>query len=585
MSDEGRLVSGRYRLTSRIGAGAMGVVWLAKDERLQRVVAVKQLLLPANLDRTETEEAKQRAMREGRIAARLQHPNAIGVFDVAEDDGAPWLVMEYLPSRSLAAVVSEEGPLPPREVARIGSQVALALAAAHQAGIVHRDVKPGNILIGDDGTVKITDFGISRAQGDVTVTRTGMLAGTPAYLAPEVAKGYEPGSPSDVFSLGSTLYAVVEGEPPFGLNENTLALLHAVAAGVVRPPQMAGPLTPVLMHLLRPQPNDRPNMTQASEAMLAVSQGRQSALSTPPGGWATVVTPTTQLPNGPSAPTQNMPPSALPGPIQAPIPMPPRLHQPSHPPTGQHQQPPMTRLDARPLSDAPMTRIGPPTPPPRPHPATSTGGGTRPPTGPKKAGAGQSPPPERSSSRKTILLAAAAVVVAALVGVLIANAMVNNNSGNAATPSAEPTTAAASTTTKKASPPKKTSSETSSSTTTSSTTTTTAPTLTPEDLVTEVETYYNLLPGNPLSAYNRLGEAMRSKHSYQEFKAFWATVKELKVEDADPQGKDKVRVRLTYTMKEGDKEQSETRTLTLVADPDTGKPRINGDSRTGGGGS
>ena len=273
MSDEGRLIAGRYRLSQRIGSGAMGVVWRAEDERLHRTVAVKQLVLQPGLSETESNEAIQRAMREGRIAARLHHPNAITVFDVVEENGAPCLVMEYLPSRSLAAVMAERGPLPPTEVARIGSHVAAALAAAHTAGIIHRDIKPGNILLGDDGTVKITDFGISRASGDVTVTKTGMVAGTPAYLAPEVACGKDPSPASDVFSLGSTLYAAVEGRPPFGLNENTLALLHAVATGRVQPPQQAGPLTPVLARLLAADPADRPTMAEAQELLEVVASG------------------------------------------------------------------------------------------------------------------------------------------------------------------------------------------------------------------------------------------------------------------------------------------------------------------------
>ncbi|MGH3577904.1 MAG: serine/threonine-protein kinase, partial [Mycobacterium sp.] len=187
----------------------MGVVWRAHDERLDRTVAIKELLMQPGLPAADAQAARDRAMREGRIAARLKHPNAIHVYDVALDDATgasgqvvPWLVMEYLPSRSLAAVLAEQGTLAPHEAARIGRQVAAALTAAHEAGIVHRDVKPGNVLLGQDGLVKITDFGISRASWDATVTRTGVLAGTPAYFAPEVARGELPGPASDVFSLG-----------------------------------------------------------------------------------------------------------------------------------------------------------------------------------------------------------------------------------------------------------------------------------------------------------------------------------------------------------------------------------------------
>lgn len=273
MSDEGRLVAGRYRVQRRIGSGAMGVVWECVDERLHRTVAVKQLLLQPGLDQGEADEARQRAMREGRIAARLQHQHAISVYDVAEDEGQPVLVMEFLPSTSLASMMSEHGPLPPREVGRIGAQVAGALGAAHAAGVVHRDIKPGNILLGDNGTVKITDFGISRAQGDVQVTKTGMLAGTPAYLSPDVAMGQEPTPASDVFSLGATLYAAIEGRPPFGLNENTLALLHAVAAARVVPPQQSGPMAEPLMAMMQARPEDRPDMAQVHEMLQSVADG------------------------------------------------------------------------------------------------------------------------------------------------------------------------------------------------------------------------------------------------------------------------------------------------------------------------
>ncbi|GAA5170942.1 MULTISPECIES: serine/threonine-protein kinase [Amycolatopsis] len=280
MSDEGRLVAGRYRVVRRIGTGAMGAVWQAHDEVLARTVAIKQLLLQPGLDPHEAEDAKQRTMREGRIAARLHHPNAITVFDVVTDDnGHPCLVMEYLPSTSLAEMLRERKTLPPVEVARIGAQIASALKEAHAVGIVHRDIKPGNILLGDNGIVKITDFGISRAKDDVTVTKTGMIAGTPAYLAPEVAIGGDPGPESDVFSLGSTLYAACEGQPPFGLSENTLSLLHAVAAGQINPPRQSGPLASVLAVMLHPDVKHRPTAEEAEELLAAVGRGE-----TPLGG-------------------------------------------------------------------------------------------------------------------------------------------------------------------------------------------------------------------------------------------------------------------------------------------------------------
>jgi serine/threonine protein kinase len=278
MTEDDQFVAGRYRLVERIGTGAMGVVWRAHDERLNRTVAVKKLLLPPGLPEDEATEAVARCLREGRIAARLHHTNAISVYDVVDEDGVPCLIMEYLPSKSLAQALGDYGPMEPREVARIGAQAAAALAAAHAAGIVHRDIKPGNILLGDDGSVKITDFGISRATDDVTVTKTGMIAGTPAYLAPEVAVGKDPGPASDVFSLGSTLFAAVEGEPPFGLSENTLGLLHAVAAGKINPPRYAGPLTDVLLSMLATEPAHRPSTSKTRDMLAAVGRGDEPSV-------------------------------------------------------------------------------------------------------------------------------------------------------------------------------------------------------------------------------------------------------------------------------------------------------------------
>jgi len=254
-----RTIAGRYRLTARIGEGGMGVVWRAEDTRLRRIVAVKELLTRNGFDA----DSAKRAVREGRIAARLQHPNVIALYDVIEDEGRPWLVMEYLPSRSLAGILADRGALPPDEARRIGRQLTAGLAAAHDAGVVHRDVKPGNVLVTEFGTVKVTDFGTSRVAGEGTLTGSGLLVGTPAYLAPEVARGGEPGFPADVFGVGATLYAAVEGTPPFGLDGNPIVLLHRAAEGKYAPPANAGSLEPVLTRLLDPDPDTRPSMAEA----------------------------------------------------------------------------------------------------------------------------------------------------------------------------------------------------------------------------------------------------------------------------------------------------------------------------------
>ncbi len=268
-------IGNRYRIEEQIGIGAMGAVWRATDELLNRPVAVKELLaLAPGTSAADVEESRQRLLREGRIGARLQHAHVISMFDVVIHDERPWLVMEYLPSDSLATVVRHKGPLAPVQVAAIGRDVADGLSAAHLAGVVHRDVKPGNVLIGTDGRVKLTDFGVSRAVDDVQLTRTGLIAGTPAFLAPEIAQGRTPTSASDVFALGATLYAAVEGVPPFGLDDNAYALLHKVATEPPVPPQHAGPLTVLLMRLLAVDPAERPSAAQARDLLGAVAAGQ-----------------------------------------------------------------------------------------------------------------------------------------------------------------------------------------------------------------------------------------------------------------------------------------------------------------------
>lgn len=254
----------------------MGIVWRATDERLERAVAIKQILTQQGLSEDERANVRQRAMREARNAARFQHPNAIVVFDITEHDGDPCLVMEYLPAQSLSTILAEREILPVPEVCRIGEQIAAALLAAHRAGLVHRDIKPGNILIDDHGTCKITDFGISRASGDLTLTQTGMIGGTPAYLAPELARGADPKPSSDVFSLGATLYHAIEGLPPYGDNTNQFALLYAAASANINQPVQSGPAAGLLMNLMRADPDERPSMQETRDQLARIAGGGSS---------------------------------------------------------------------------------------------------------------------------------------------------------------------------------------------------------------------------------------------------------------------------------------------------------------------
>ncbi|MFI5777259.1 protein kinase [Nocardia sp. NPDC051570] len=271
------LVAGRYRLQSKLGGGGMGAVWLAHDRLLDRDVAIKQVLSTAGLSEHEANEVRNRIIHEGRVAAKLSHEHAVAVYDVVLEAGEPWLVMEYLPSRNVAKAITLVDALPVIEVAQIGAQVADALAAAHAAGITHRDIKPGNILVADRGAevgkVKLSDFGISSGGGEPSDEADDVITGTPAYLPPEVARGYRPTAASDVFSLGATLYTAVEGHPPYGFDEDNNVIVERAAMAQIIPPTRAGALTEVLLHMMEPAPQRRPNMAEARDEILTAAFG------------------------------------------------------------------------------------------------------------------------------------------------------------------------------------------------------------------------------------------------------------------------------------------------------------------------
>ncbi|WP_431728730.1 serine/threonine-protein kinase [Verrucosispora sp. TAA-831] len=269
-----QLVADRYRLLSPLGQGGMGRVWKARDEVLHRDVAIKELVPPPGLTNDERREMRERSLREARAIARLNNINVVRIFDVLRTDGDPWIVMEYVASRSLQDTIAEDGPVSAAQAVQIGLGVLNALKAAHKAGIMHRDVKPGNVLLGTDGRVVLTDFGLATIPGDPNVTRTGMVLGSPAYISPERARDGTTGPEADLWSLGATLYAAVEGKSPFA-RPSAISTLAALATEPVPPARNAGPLKQVLAGLLRKNPEERIT-AESAERMLRRASGKRS---------------------------------------------------------------------------------------------------------------------------------------------------------------------------------------------------------------------------------------------------------------------------------------------------------------------
>jgi serine/threonine protein kinase len=338
-AQEGRLLAARYRLLSVVGQGGMGTVWRARDEVLDRDVAVKEVIVRADLADNEREVLHHRTLREARATARLSHPAIVTVHDVVDEDRRPWIVMELVAARSLQEVIDADGPLPPRRVAEIGRQTLGALQAAHAVGILHRDVKPGNVLITAEGRAVLTDFGIAQVEGDSALTHTGILVGSPAFIAPERVKGERATGASDLWALGATLYSACEGRPPYR-QTSAMAVLAAILTDDPPPPANAGPLTPVLQGLMHRDPVHRLDAGAAAGLLSQVANG--TAPSHPPGSgpgegmpWTGSVTPPghdatarnpwpapVPGPTRPGNPTAQIPYGDRPGPESSPAPVP-----------------------------------------------------------------------------------------------------------------------------------------------------------------------------------------------------------------------------------------------------------------------
>ena len=285
LADTGRVIAGRYRLQAPIGRGAMGVVWRARDLLLDRDVAVKEVHIAETLTEDERANAYQRTLREAKTAARLNHPGVVTVYDVAEDGGRPWIVMQLVNAQSLDQVLATSGPLSPRRAAEMGRQLLSALSVAHAAGVMHRDVKPSNVLLGKDDRAVLTDFGIATFQGDPRLTQTGMVMGSPGFTAPERIRGEDASPASDLWSLGATLWAAVEGHGPYERRGGAITTMSAIINEDAPPAPTAGALAPVIAALLRREPSDRPDASGAARMISDVLPQLPTRTGAAPAGY------------------------------------------------------------------------------------------------------------------------------------------------------------------------------------------------------------------------------------------------------------------------------------------------------------
>lgn len=389
------VIAGRYRLLDLVGRGGMGRVWLAWDEMLHREVALKQVVPPAWLAPHERDELRGRTLREARTSARLSHPNVVRVYDVVRVDGDPWLVMEYVPSRSLQEIIETDGPVDPRRAAGIGLAVLAALRAAHEAGVLHRDVKPGNVLLARDGRVLLTDFGLAVFDGgDGMMTRPGLVLGSPQYVAPERAAEGVSSVEADLWSLGATLHAAVEGRSPYA-RSTAMATLTALASQPPDPAPHAGPLAPVLAGLLRRDPRHRLGHDDAARLLAAATA---PAVDVPARPSPAAIAPAADVPARPVA---------WPGPQQ-------------HP---DQQQGGVEAAGAPPPAAVPAGADGPAVAAGPDGPAGADG------PAPGTAGAGEGPSRRRRAAARRWGLAAAATVLAVAAGVGTALAVTDDHDG------------------------------------------------------------------------------------------------------------------------------------------------------------